>query len=71
MQQELELQRSSLTQLVTTKQALEVEVARSFVPWRLVSTITLPEKPIDTLPRDIFFSGAGTIGRRGRGIGSR
>jgi capsular exopolysaccharide synthesis family protein len=56
LQQELELQRSSLTQLVTTKQALEVEVARSFVPWRLVSTITLPEKPIDTLPRDIFLS---------------
>ncbi|MBD2654661.1 AAA family ATPase [Synechocystis sp. FACHB-383] len=56
LQQELELQRNGLTQLVTTRQALEVEVARSFVPWRLVSAITLPDKPINTLPRDILLS---------------
>lgn len=56
LQQELELQRNGLTQLVTTRQALEVEIARSFVPWRLVSAITLPDQPINTFPRDILLS---------------
>lgn len=56
IKQEFDRQKSGLDQLTATRQALEIEITKNYVPWRLISNITLPNKPIDTLPRDILFS---------------
>lgn len=56
IEQELNLQKEGMTQLIASRQALEIEATSSYIPWRLVSTITPPGRPIDTLPQDVLIS---------------
>jgi capsular exopolysaccharide synthesis family protein len=53
---QIEIAKQSLAALLTAKQTLEVETAKSFTPWRLVSDIHLPEKPESQLIRNILLS---------------
>ena len=54
IERQLQLSAESLNRLSASKQALEVESAKRFVPWRLVSVIEPPEEPKNSLPKDIL-----------------
>jgi capsular exopolysaccharide synthesis family protein len=54
IERQLQLSAESLNRLSASKQALEVESAKRFVPWRLVSIIEPPEAPQNNLPKDIL-----------------
>jgi capsular exopolysaccharide synthesis family protein len=54
IERQLQLSAESLNRLSASKQALEVESAKRFVPWRLVSVIEPPEAPQNNLPKDIL-----------------
>jgi len=54
IERQLQLSAESLNRLSASKQALEVESAKRFVPWRLVSVIEPPESPKNNLPKDIL-----------------
>ncbi len=53
---ELGLATESLNRLAEAEQSLKIESSKSFTPWQLVSDITLPSQPIDTLPKDILLA---------------
>ena len=40
IKQELDLQKEGMTQLMAARQSLEIEATNSYIPWRLISTIT-------------------------------
>lgn len=53
---ELEIESQSLASLLTARQLLQIETAKSFSPWELVSEIRMPEKPESRLGRNILLS---------------
>jgi capsular exopolysaccharide synthesis family protein len=53
---EIEIGTRSLTSLLSAKQLLEVESAKQFIPWRLVSEIRTPQKPYSQLLRNLLLS---------------
>lgn len=53
---ELEIENQSLASLLTARQLLQIETAKSFSPWELVSEIRMPEKPESKLARNILLS---------------
>jgi polysaccharide biosynthesis transport protein len=53
---ELEIENQSLASLLTARQLLQIETAKSFSPWELVSEIHMPEKPESQLSRNILLS---------------
>ncbi|MGL5036057.1 MAG: AAA family ATPase, partial [Microcystaceae cyanobacterium] len=53
LQRELQLATDSLNRLLTASQTLEIEGAKRFAPWRLVSEIQAPRQPVNTLCKDI------------------
>ncbi len=53
---EIEIATRSLTSLLTAKQLLEVESAKKFIPWKLVSEILTPEKPESQLLRNLLLA---------------
>ena len=52
---ELEIENQSLASLLTARQLLQIETAKSFSPWELVSQIKMPEKPESQLVRNILL----------------
>ncbi|MFM8294398.1 MAG: GumC family protein [Microcystaceae cyanobacterium] len=53
---QLEFENQSLASLLTARQVLQIEAAKSFSPWRLVSTIKTPEKPESQLLRNVLLA---------------
>jgi hypothetical protein len=53
---EIEIGTKSLTSLLSAKQLLEVESAKQFIPWRLVSEIRTPQRPYSQLFRNVLLS---------------
>lgn len=53
---ELEIENQSLASLLTARQLLQIETAKSFSPWELVSEIRMPEKPESQRARNILLS---------------
>ncbi len=53
---EIEIGTRSLTSLLSAKQLLEVESAKQFIPWRLVSEIRTPQRPYSQLLRNLLLS---------------
>lgn len=53
---EIEIATKSLTSVLSAKQALEVESAKQFIPWRLVSEIRTPRKPYSQALRNVLLS---------------
>jgi len=53
---ELEIENQSLASLLTARQLLQIETAKSFSPWELVSEIRMPEKPESRRARNILLS---------------
>ena len=52
----LEIENKSLASLLTARQVLQIESAKSFSPWELVSQIRMPEEPESRLARNILLS---------------
>ena len=53
---QLEFENQGLASLLTARQVLQIEAAKSFSPWRLVSTIKTPEKPESQLLRSLLLA---------------
>ena len=53
---EIEIENQSLTSLLTARQILQIETAKSFSPWELVSQIRMPKKTEDRLARRITLT---------------
>ncbi len=53
---QLEFENQGLASLLTARQVLQIEAAKSFSPWRLVSTIKTPEKPQSQLLRNLLLA---------------
>jgi capsular exopolysaccharide synthesis family protein len=56
IQRELQLSIESLNRLSAASQTLEIENAKRFTPWQLVSVIEEPKQPENNLPRDILLA---------------
>ena len=56
LQGEIEISTQSLSSLLTAKQLLEVESAKKFIPWRLISDIQTPTRPYSNLLRNLLIS---------------
>jgi len=52
---ELEIENKSLASLLTARQVLQIESAKSFSPWELVSQIRMPEEPESQLAKKILL----------------
>ncbi|MGL5032226.1 MAG: GumC family protein, partial [Microcystaceae cyanobacterium] len=53
---QLEIESQGLASLLTARQALQIDAAKSFSPWRLVSDIRTPEKPQSQLLRNLLLA---------------
>ncbi|MEB3310768.1 MAG: AAA family ATPase [Snowella sp.] len=53
---EIEIATQSLKSLMEARQLLEVEAARQFIPWKLISEIRTPEKPTSQLVRNLLLA---------------
>ncbi len=53
---EIEIASQSLKSLLEARQLLEVEAAKQFIPWKLISEIRTPEKPESQLMRSLLLA---------------
>lgn len=53
---ELEIENQTLASLLTARQVLQIESAKSFSPWELVSQIRMPEKPESQRAKNFLLS---------------
>lgn len=53
---EIDITAQSLKSLLEARQLLEVEAAKQFIPWKLISVIRTPEKPQSQLIRNLLLA---------------
>lgn len=56
IQRQLNLEMESLNRLSAAEQTLEIEISKTFIPWRLVSEPRLPNQPVDRFINNLLLA---------------